>query len=47
MTWYCFVSPPQELISETPLTERSRVRTSQSWRVFLSIASASPSMRYW
>ena len=46
-TWYCCVRPPQELISETPLTERRRARTSQSWSVFFSIGSASPSTRYW
>ena len=47
-TWNCCVSPPQELISLTPGTERSRVRMSQSCSVFFVIAStASPSSRYW
>jgi hypothetical protein len=32
-TWYCFCSPPQELISAVPATLRSRGLITQSCRV--------------
>ena len=45
-TWNCLVRPPHELISLTPGTDRSRLRTSQSWVVLFAIGS-SPVTTYW
>ena len=46
ITSNCWVRPPHEFTSLTPGTERSRVRTSQSWTVLFAIGS-SPVTTYW